>query len=107
MKLDIVTLKSCEKELDEFPQQIMEEMLDLLALLKQGLKLAMPTSRPMPTIYSGCHELRIKDKTGAYRVIYFIKVEDAIYLIHAFKKKTEKTPQREIDLAKKRIKDIL
>ncbi len=51
------------------------------------------------------HELRIKDKKGAYRVIYVLNIQDQILIPHAFKKKTQKTPQKEIEVSIKRLKN--
>lgn len=75
--------------------------------LQKGEKLAMPLSRPMPSVAIGVEELRIKDSAGAYRVFYFTKVADAVLVFHAFVKKTSKTPQHEIDLAQKRLREML
>ena len=67
----------------------------------------MPLSRPMQSIAPGVEELRVKERSGAYRVFYFTRVETAVMIFHAFAKKTAKTPQREIELARKRLKEIL
>lgn len=56
---------------------------------------------------AGIFELRFKDKTGIYRVIYYIKKGDAIFLIHGFKKKTQKTPKKNIDVSIQRIKRFI
>lgn len=61
----------------------------------------------MPSIAQGVHEIRLKDKSGIYRVFYFTKVKDKILIFHAFKKKTQKTPKKDIDLGKKRLKEML
>ena len=61
----------------------------------------------MASIANGVHELRFRDRNGIYRVIYFIKKSQEIWLIHAFKKKTQKTPPQNIELAKQRLKGIL
>ena len=66
----------------------------------------MPLSRPMPIIAKGAHELRLKDKSGQYRVVYIVKVKDAIYLVHAFKKKTQATAKKNIDIATKRCRSL-
>ncbi|MET0004562.1 MAG: type II toxin-antitoxin system RelE/ParE family toxin [Candidatus Thiodiazotropha sp.] len=59
----------------------------------------------MASIGKGVKEIRVKDTTGAYRVIYIAKLEDAIHVLHAFRKKTQKTRKADIDLAKKTIKE--
>jgi phage-related protein len=64
----------------------------LLRRLQQGERLRMPQSRPMPSIGSRCHELRIKHADTTWRLIYRID-PDAIVIAEVFGKKTEKTPQ--------------
>ena len=102
----IQVLKACTKEIQEFPEGVREDLADALARLDEGQNLSMPLSRPMPSIGSGVHELRFRDRQGIYRVIYFIKRSREIWLLHAFKKKTQATPQEKIDLAKQRMKGI-
>lgn len=63
--------------------------------------------KPMPTVGRGVEEVRIRDKTGAFRVIYLARLENAVYVLHAFQKKTQETPQHDIDLAKSRYKSII
>jgi phage-related protein len=82
-------------------------LLDLLALLAKGMSLGMPVSRHMPSVAHGVHELRIKDRSGQYRVFYFTKHTDAVLVFHMFKKKTEATPKEEISLGKKRLKEMI
>ncbi|MDQ6653012.1 MAG: type II toxin-antitoxin system RelE/ParE family toxin [Acidobacteriota bacterium] len=67
----------------------------------------MPLSRPMRSIGQGVEELRIRDREGAYRVFYFTRFAEAILIFHAFVKKTMKTPPSEIELARKRLKEML
>ena len=52
-------------------------------------------------------EIRIRDEVGAYRVIYVAKFADAVYVLHCFQKKTQKTSKADIDLAAKRYRDLL
>jgi len=67
---------------------------------------AMPTDfKPMSTVGSGAHEIRVQ-VDGAWRVIYVAKFDAKVYVLHAFQKKTQKTPQADIDLARKRYKQI-
>ena len=54
----------------------------------------------MPSIGKGVREIRVKDQTGAYRVIYIAKLKDGIYVLTAFQKKQQTTPKQEIDKAK-------
>ncbi|HTN97324.1 MAG TPA: type II toxin-antitoxin system RelE/ParE family toxin [Nordella sp.] len=57
--------------------------------------------KPMPSVGPGVRELRIKDATGAYRVI-----ANKVHVLHAFQKKTQKTAQRDLDLAKQRLRQV-
>ncbi len=52
-------------------------------------------------------EIRIRDKTGISRILYFTHTERKLILLHGFTKKTNKTPEREIEIAKERMKDYL
>ena len=99
--------KLCEKELKDFPEVVKEDLADALALLDEGVNLSMPLSRPMPSIGSGVHELRLKDRSGVYGVVYFIRKQSDIWLIHAFQKKLQQTPKENIELAKQRLKGVL
>jgi phage-related protein len=94
------------KEIHEFPEEVRGDLADALSRLNEGHKLSMPLSRPMPSIGKGVHELRFRDRAGIYRVIYVFVGGGSIYLIHAFMKKTAQTPTQNIDLAKKRLKEI-
>lgn len=87
----------------EIKQKIGEALRDL----QKGLVLGMPKSRPMPSITRGAAELRVRDAESAVRVFYFMKVNELIIVFHAFEKKTQKTPQHEIELSRKRLKEIL
>ena len=61
----------------------------------------------MPTIGQGVRELRIRDMAGAFRIIYVAKFADAIYVLHCFQKKTQKTSKVDLDLAEKRYRDLI
>jgi phage-related protein len=104
--VEVEILETCKKELRTFPEEILEDFLDAVAKLKDGISLSMPLSRKMPSIGPLVAELRFRDRAGIYRVIYFIKKRDAIYMVHAFSKKTQKTPKKNLDLASKRIRRL-
>lgn len=61
--------------------------------------------KPMKKVGPGVREIRIKDASGAFRVIYLAPLADRILVLHAFRKKTQQTAQRDIELAAKRLKD--
>ena len=62
--------------------------------------------KPMKTIGSGVREIRVRDESGAYRTIYLATKAHAIYVLHAFQKKTQATSEKDIELAKLRLKEI-
>ena len=62
--------------------------------------------KPMSTVGSGAGEIRIKDEAGIYRVIYVAKFEEAVYVLHAFEKKTRRTSKADIALAGARYKAL-
>jgi len=62
--------------------------------------------KPMTGIGPGVREIRIRDDTGAFRVIYVASRAEGIYVLHAFQKKTQQTTRRDIDLAATRLRQI-
>jgi phage-related protein len=85
-----------------FSQEARLEAGFLLRRLQRGENLSMPHSRPMPTIGSRCHELRINDANTTWRIIYRID-EDAIVMVAVFAKKTNETPKQVIDVCRQRL----
>lgn len=63
--------------------------------------------KPMPSIGKGVEEIRVWDDSGTYRVIYTARLVDAVYVLHAFPKKTQATPKRDIDTAKERYTQLM
>ena len=90
-----------------FPEEVRREFGKVIFDLQKGERLSFPISRSMPSVAPGVEELRIKDRSGAYRIFYYARSTRGILIFHAFVKKTQKTPQREIDLGKKRLREAL
>ena len=88
------------------PEATRLEVADAIVLLEGGQTLEMPLSRNLAGIRPGLNELRFRDRAGQVRVIYYLKKGDAIYLVHAFRKKTQTIPRRELDIIHKRLKEI-
>lgn len=63
--------------------------------------------KPMRTIGRGVREIRIRDVDGAFRVIYVATLVDAVYVLHCFQKKTEKTSKKDLDLAAGRFRALI
>jgi phage-related protein len=76
----------------------------LLRRLQRGDLLEMPASRPMPTVGVRCHELRVNDSSGQWRLVYRID-SDAIVIAEVFSKKTRATPKPIVDVCRKRLKE--
>ena len=62
--------------------------------------------KPMPSVGAGAYEIRVR-AGNQYRVIYVAKFSDSIYVLHAFVKKTPKTAQPDLDMAKSRYAALL
>lgn len=62
--------------------------------------------KPIRTAGSNVREIRIRDEAGAFRVLYITNVGDAVYVLHAFQKKTQQTAKKDIDLAAARLRQI-
>lgn len=75
----------------------------LLRELQDGVRLAMPQSRPMPVIGARCHELRVNDASKTWRVVYRLDT-DAIVILEVFEKKTNQTPLAVIAACRQRVK---
>ncbi|HEY4124841.1 MAG TPA: type II toxin-antitoxin system RelE/ParE family toxin [Rhizomicrobium sp.] len=63
--------------------------------------------KPMATVGPGVREIRIRDQDGAFRVLYVARMASAIYVLHAFQKKTQQTTRKDMDLAVARLKQLL
>lgn len=63
--------------------------------------------KPMPLIGAGVREIRIRDASGAFRVVYVAKFADAVHVLHCFQKKTQKTSAADLDLARKRYRELV
>ena len=89
----------------DFPENVKKDLGRELVRVQEGRD---PVDwKPMPTIGKGVREIRVSDRAGQFRLVYVTNIGNAVYVLHAFQKKTQKTPQRDIDLAAVRLKQIL
>ena len=87
------------------PTGILARFLHLTKLMQEfGPNLGMPHTR---SFGEKLFELRMKSKEGIGRVFYCIKVENKIIMLHSFIKKTQRTPQKELKIARKRLAEVL
>ena len=88
-----------------FPLEARREVGLQLDRVQRGL---VPDDwKPMNTIGQGVKEIRIRETSGIFRVIYVAKFADAIYVLHCFQKKTQKTSQTDVNIASRRYRDLL
>ena len=91
--------------LREFPNDARREAGYQLDKVQHGMEPA--DWKPMANIGEGVKEIRIRDETGAFRVVYVAKLVDAVYVLHCFQKKTQRTSQSDLELARKRFKELI
>ena len=89
----------------DFPMDVRRDVGFQLDKVQHGLE---PSNyKPMSSIGQGVREIRVRDKTGAYRVIYMARPTKAIYVLAAFKKQRQKTPKQELDKARSHYAEIV
>ena len=93
------------KCLRDFPVDARHDAGYQLDKVQRGLQ--PDNFKPMPTIGKGVEEIRIRDESGIYRVIYTARFADAVFVLHAFEKKTQRTSQRDIEIAKARFREMM
>ena len=85
-----------------FPEQARRQTGFELRRVQHGLD---PSDwKPMRSVGAGVREIRVRDPNGAFRILYVASLPDAVYVLHAFQKKTQKTAKRELDLAALRLR---
>lgn len=92
------------KSVKEFPDQARHRAGVELLVVQLGN--APADWKPMPSIGIGVNEIRVHAE-NEYRVIYVAKFAEAVYVLHAFAKKTRQTSKRDVDLAKQRYRELL
>lgn len=93
------------KCLREFPEDAKQDAGYQLDKVQRG---DQPDDfKPMPSIGKGVEEIRVWDDAGTYRGIYTARIADAVYVLHAFQKKTQATPKRDMDIARERFAKLI
>ena len=93
------------KRVREFPEDARQDAGYQLDRVQRGMQ--PDDFKPMPSIGKGVEEIRVRDETGAYRAVYTACLAEAVYVLHAFQKKTQATSKRDIDLAVERFKELM
>jgi len=101
---DIEWIAAALKVFKKFPETAQRRILVALTDAAQGT--TSDIAKPMKGLGSGVFEVALKYRTNAYRAVYAVQIDEKIWVLHAFKKKSKtgiKTPKQETDLIKKRI----
>lgn len=104
-------ISAARRDFDKFPEEARSICLAALTIAAEGVKADIAKS--MKGMGSGVFEIALPCRGNAFRVVYAVQIGDDVWVVHAFQKKSTqgiKTPKREIDLAKdrlKRLKEIL
>jgi phage-related protein len=98
-------LGDSRKALREFPADARQEAGHQLERVQMGLP--AEDFKPMPSIGRGVEEIRVWEESGTYRVVYTARLTEAVYVIHAFQKKTRATSQRDIEIARERFQQLM
>ena len=93
------------KRLREFPDEARQDAGYQLDKVQRG---ELPDDfKPMPSIGKGVAEIRLWDDSGTWRVIYTARLVEAIYVLHAFHKKSQAMSRRDIDIARERLSTVM
>jgi phage-related protein len=100
----VTWLGDSRDRVSEFPDEARQASGFELWEVQQGNE---PTAwRPMPTVGLGVNEITVR-AGGAFRLLYVARFAEAVYVLHAFQKKTRKTGEADISLARKRFRELI
>lgn len=104
---EILWVKAARKEFEAFPAGARDIIQSALVVAAEGRKADI--AKPMKGLGAGVLEIALPYRTDAYRVVYAVQIGDAVWVVHAFQKKSTKgiaTPLKEVELIKARLKRI-
>ncbi len=100
-------IKAARKAFAGFPEGVQDEILRALTVAAEGQKADI--AKPLKGFGSGVFEVALKYRTDAYRTVYALQLGERLWVVHAFQKKAKqgiKTPTKEIDLIRERLKRL-
>ena len=100
-------LKGALRAVEGFPVEVRRDAAAALTIAARGGK--ADTAKPFKGIGSGVFEIALRHRGDAFRIIYAVQLDDDLWVIHAFQKKSKsgiKTPQTEIDVIHERLKRL-
>lgn len=100
-------IKAARKAFEAFPLEAQDDILAALTVAADG---GFPgNAKPLKDLGSGVYEIALRHRTDAYRAVYTVQFKDALWVVHAFQKKSKsgiKTPKQDIDVILDRIKRL-
>lgn len=104
MRKPLHFIGSSLEDLRAFPDEARRDAGFNLNFVQRGLE---PSDwKPMKTVGAGVNELRVRDRSSVFRVIYLATRPEGVYVLHCFQKKTRKTRRADIELAARRLRQI-
>jgi phage-related protein len=101
---EIVWLGTSKRDVRLFPEDARREAGYQLDKVQRGYE---PDDwKSMTAIGVGVREIRIREPSGAFRILYVVRFGEAVYVLHAFQKKTQRTRAGDLELAKERLRQI-
>jgi phage-related protein len=100
-------IKAALKDFAGFPEAVQDAALSALTIAAEGQK--ADTAKPLKGLGSGLFEIVLRHRGDAFRVIYAVQFKEAVWVLHAFQKKSKQgiaTPKPEIDLTKARLRRL-
>lgn len=97
----VIFLGDSLERIRQFPDQARDDTGYQLHLVQRG---GVPNDfKPLPTVGRGVEEIRVWEQRGSYRVVYVARYREAVYVLHAFQKKSQATPKQDLELARQRL----
>lgn len=100
-------IKAARKDFEQFPMDVQDDALSALTIAAEGGK--SDNAKPFKGVEGGILEIVLKHRGDAYRVVYAVKIDEDIWVLHAFQKKSKtgiKTPQMDVDLIRDRLRKL-
>ena len=107
MAREIAWVRAAKKAFQRFPEKVQRSMIRSLRIAAQGETAEI--AKPLKGVEPGVFEIRVAYRTDAYRTVYAVRLEGAIYVLHAFQKKSKQgiaTPRKELDVVRSRLRHL-
>ncbi|MGA2832217.1 MAG: type II toxin-antitoxin system RelE/ParE family toxin [Terracidiphilus sp.] len=98
-------LGDSKKVMRDFPKDARQNAGRQLVKVQKGKE--PDDFKPMSSVGKGVEEIRVWEESGTFRVIYVAKFAEAVYVLHAFQKKTQETSKRDIETARQRFTELM